>query len=347
MKNMDDFTNSEFIRKRPGMFIGSVNFLGFKNMFGSWLDDIAKNNLSNLTIEIEYHQENHFKLKVSEIEVKTLLESIYSLNTINHNLLNGFGLAVIICLNQKVNVSIKNELYSVNVIANKGELSIHENFSQSNQVDLEIEFEVDLELFPSIIINYFELDKLFEKYSMIYPNLKIITTYFIGEKKVKNTFHNPNGTKHWLDFIINDNLVSKPVFRVDCNAIIDEYTYQISLAFCDTELQENKFLITYANSNELFLGGSLLQGVLDGVSKALKVLANQHNSSSIINYNTIKKHLILVAVFKGSNFEYNSATRSRIGMPNIRRASKNFIHQQLLHNLIDKEALIRELLSKF
>ncbi len=66
---INQLTVIESIRKRPGMYIGSLSMYGVKSMIGSFLDDLLATNNKPITLILEYTKSNAIKIELIEIEL--------------------------------------------------------------------------------------------------------------------------------------------------------------------------------------------------------------------------------------------------------------------------------------
>jgi DNA gyrase/topoisomerase IV subunit B len=103
--------------------------------------------------------------------------------------------------------------------------------------------------------------------------------------------------------------------------------------------------MTYANNDALIFGGSLEQGVLDGLFLAVKQAANRQNI--VVDKRKLKKHFILLAVIKGDNFMFYGSTKTKLYMPLVRQKIKKFVAEQTAVYFKDNDGLEREILDKF
>ncbi|MBK9463176.1 MAG: hypothetical protein IPN94_28135 [Sphingobacteriales bacterium] len=66
----------------------------------------------------------------------------------------------------------------------------------------------------------------------------------------------------------------------------------------------NSYSMSYANVDELVAGGSLIDGILDGIIAAIKYVSKKNNQKVEITRATLKEALILIASVKGDEFTF-------------------------------------------
>lgn len=332
------------IRRRPGMYIGDLTIRGLKNMIGYFLDDIQKDNSSNIEITIEFKKDNWVKIQVNKIDTSLFAETISSLNTDNKFI--SLGLPVMIALSEEIKINVQKLPSLISLWANKG---IYE-YAATTAIDkidrIEVNFKIDFDIFNSFSFNYEIINGFIRKYAFIYSNFKIVSIDSTKDIKQTNLFEYPNGVSDQLDYKIAEQLHGIPLLRLDLKVNIDEYDYQICFCYLDIWLGQT-YIATYANYDELIFGGSLENGILDGIILTFQEYSKSYKNKVKINYKSAKEQLILIAVAKGHNFNFAGSTKCKLEMPKMRKSIKQYVYNQLNYYLKTNEAIAEKVLDKF
>ncbi|MFM9950049.1 MAG: hypothetical protein ACKV1O_19095 [Saprospiraceae bacterium] len=331
----------EHIRKRPGMYIGEMTIRGLKTLLGYFFDDIINNKIGKSEIVVDFRKNNWICLKIDNVDTSLFVKTINNLENENEFVI--FGLPVIIALSEQTKIKITHSTSLLILTSTRG---IYEHATTTTQCEfdrIDIEFKLDDTIFKEIILDYEVLNQFIRRYAFINNNLKIVSTDSRTEVKQVNLFDYPNGILHQLDFKIGEQYYGEPFLKLDLNTEIGEYEYQICFSYQNSWLGQT-YIMTYANYDELIHGGSLEQGVLEGIKLALQKSANKRNVE--IDRRKIKEQLILIAVAKGDNFNFYGPVKTKLTMPKMRKEIKQYVAGQMLTYLADNYEIEQEFLNK-
>lgn len=331
----------EHIRKRPGMYIGEMSIRGLKTLLGYFFDDILSNKIGKPEIVIDFRKNNWINLKIINIDTALFVKIINDLEI--EKSFEIFGLPVIIALSEQTKIKITHGTSLLFLTSTQGTYEYTATTTQHESDNLEIEFKPDEAIFKEIILDYEVLNQFIRRYAFINNNLKIVSIDNRKEVKQVNLFDYPNGISHQLDFKIGEQHYGEPFFRLDLKTKIGEYEYQICFSYQNIWLGQT-YIMTYANYDELIHGGSLEQGVLEGIKSALQKLADKRNVA--IDRRKIKEQLILIAVVKGENFSFHGSVKTKLNMPKIRKEIKQYVAKQMLAYLANNYEIEQKFLTK-
>lgn len=332
----------EHIRKRPAMYIGNLSIRGLKSMLGYFFDDILKANSCKIDINIEFKNSNQIALSIESIDTNVFIETIERLD--EENKLVTLGLPVIIALSEQLNLKIISNSSLLILTSKKGNYEYFKKPITNKTNRIEIEFNIDQTIFNETEIIYEVFNQFLRKYVFINTSFRIISSDSRTDVSQTIFFDYPKGLSQQLDFKIGEQLYGQSFFRLDLSTKIDNYEYQICVSYQDIWLSQT-IIQTYANYDELIYGGSLEQGVLDGLFMAIKQTADKKQIT--IDRQNLKSQLILLAVIKGDNFGFEGSTKTKIYMPKVRKCVKKFVAEQVIKYLADNTDIELKILNKF
>lgn len=338
-----NLTLIDHIRKRPGMFIGYLSFHGIINIVAFFLDDILINNKGKFEVNIYFHKNNYIAIEIKNINTNLFTESIEKLT--NDKGFVSLGLPIIIALGEQAEINISNNGTIYTLSSKNGNYQYSKAISNHEDSHLKVNFKADEAIFESNLdLNYEVFNQFFRKYSSIHFNCKIISRENRTPIAQTICFNYPKGLSNILDLKIAKQDQSPPFLRLDLITQIDNYEYQICFSFHSFLYRQTK-IKTFANYDELIYGGSLEDGIIDGLFLAFKELANKKNIE--VSRKKIKKHLILMAAIKGENFNFYRSTRTELNMPKVRKAIKQFVADRTLIYLKENNMLVDKILNEF
>lgn len=339
--NLNDYTiegitvlrGIDGIRKRPAMYIGSINrFSGLEEMInGLFLDQIPLNE-SLIDVKCEIYNEKRFKIEITNCDFS--ISEIEILNPANFEIkIKSFSISILIALSQEIKISLFKKDKTIELNAIQGDYKTQITSENNNQEKLILDFQLDLEIFKDLQYNYELICKSLRKYAFLYPNFKITVLDYTQNEFQQNIYHFPNGTLHQLEYLsgeINPNALHFHTQIGDC-----EFHISFSL--------ENRFkhIETYVNNNSL-LGGSFLKGILKGIKKGF------------LKYNNFMKKddfrsLILVASVKSESFpfEFEGSCKDFISNLELETEMKTFISKEFYDYLCENKERADRIASDF
>ncbi|HLP51857.1 MAG TPA: hypothetical protein VK154_13305 [Chitinophagales bacterium] len=323
--NATPITNhTEHIRKRPGMYIGGTKITGFKCLLQYFLVAIIKNGLEDLIIEIGFHPSNKLKLKIKNIDTSTLIER---LSKLNRSETYDLEFNCFIALSSEISITIHDIPGVVMFYGKQGICDPVASTSQEKEKSVLIDYQLDNSIFQDFNISYEQINYTLRQFSLLNPGLKIVSTDNASIDFQQNVYYFPEGFKQEVDYILSTYPYADHFLRIDKRERIDNYEYNISM--CYGVYLRDSVIRSFAGTQELFFGGSLEDGIFDGLMFALKELAEQKNEPVRLTRRLIKKNIIVLASVQGPDYTYLGSTRWKLGMPNIRKAAKELIIKHL------------------
>lgn len=339
-----EITPIEHIRKRPAMYIGEPSIYGFHTILSYLFGDLEKIIKLKTEIKIKLKKENRIKIEIHDIETSVFVETINNLKKFNENF--SLGLSVLVGLSEELKIKIDENQNTTILNSKKGIYTIESEQKIQSSTKIEFEFKLDTSIFLNLKINYEILNIFIRKYAFLNSDFKIISINKSSTNIQTNIFEYPNGINEILEIKIAEIALKAPKYYINLKTKIENYEYNICFCYQNNWLGRN-FITSYANHDDLYFGGSLENGILDGIILAINNNAVEKGKKIEINYKNVKKELFLIANVKGLDFTFGGATKSKLEMPKMRKIVKEFVFTEMNLFLSENQEISNELLEKF
>jgi DNA gyrase/topoisomerase IV subunit B len=315
----------EHIRMRPAMYIGFLNHFGFNELVSYFIEDFIRTEIYDIIFILK--KDNRLIMKWTSPE-KTLFitEIIKSIDQYKQGEFY-LSLAGIIALTEYSSIEI-NGLPVLQ--SEKGNFDILDSINHINEEEgcsWMIDFIPDQDIFKGLILSYKVLNDLFRRFSFLNPNLKIRSIDESGDEQQINIFHYSDGLAEIIDYEVQKRLQYDFCFFTLNFQKKTEYSYSVAFAFVDSQVFKPKIKM-YANYKETILGGSLLDGIIQGFKMFLKKEAAKRNMKLNISSSRLKKHLLLYGSVQG-DLTFLGSTRWKLGTPKVQTEIKKFMYEEL------------------
>jgi DNA gyrase/topoisomerase IV subunit B len=325
------------IRSRPGMYIGSIDHSGFNELIYYLIQDFIKAETHEITFSLKENNRLIIECVPSE-NTSFILDAIKNINHYNNEHFY-LSIAGIIALADTLTIEINDSLV---LHSKKGVCEIVSQITDDVNT-IKLDFTADKDIFKDLNLSYQHLNSLLRRFSFLNAKLKIKSIDESTDELQINIFHYPKGLSEIIDFELVKNFrYDSPFFKLNFNKKTN-FSYSLSLAFVGGWSLKPKIKV-YANYKETILGGSLLDGILQGFRKFLKEEALKKNLNLNISNAKLKKHLLLYASVNG-DLSYLGSTRWKLGTPKVQSEIKEFIYQELKSYFTDKENTITDILN--
>ena len=335
----------EFVRKRPGMYIGEMGMRGFKSMLGYLFDELLKDLNTKSEIAVSFIKNDWIRIEAQKIDTKHFLRVLHSSD---ENLIH-FGylsLPVLVALSEELTVQVNGFNSVTNLSAKKGNFIITPSAFQGKKQGLTLDFKLDSGLFQPFEMSYEIINQFIRKYAFLNPGCKITSIDNRTKNDQKNIYDYPLGVSHQLDYEIGMRFYGHPLLRFDFKTIIKEYSYQISFCYMDSWLDKAK-ITSFADDKELIFGGSLIEGVLDGIIASVKKNHKIGEADINIDRKKVKEGLILVAAVRGKNLVFAGCTKEKLEMPRMRRQIRKYISSELTSHFHSQPDVANKFMDTF
>ncbi|WP_462220605.1 hypothetical protein [Ferruginibacter sp.] len=125
-------------------------------------------------------------------------------------------------------------------------------------------------------------------------------------------------------------VLGKPEFELTFDGKVNSNTYQIGLAY-RTDWYPSPNAISFANDIHTVCGGSLVDGILDGLINACKVYAKGNNLTTFkINKKKFTNGLILICAVRGEEYRYGGSWKETLEDSVVRKQAKKLVSKLAL-----------------
>jgi DNA gyrase/topoisomerase IV subunit B len=318
----------DHIRLRPAMYIGSLDFTGFRRMLEYLFESILEDFEGSPTFKIYFYSENKIRINISGLDAVAFHSKLNKVIKSGDRLFD-LGLGVLIALSSDLLILINNFPALSIVHGEKENIQIEKKKSKEDNDNILIDFVPDKEIFKDYTINYEYINIFLRQFAFLNRSLKIISIDNTSEELQRNIFYYPDGIFSELDLAMSKRSYrSSSSFRIAVDTQVDDFSYQIIISN-GWAWPEKSFISTYAGNIETYFGGSLQDGILEALYSAIKEIAKDSNKILSITKKKLLQHLIIIAAVRGKGLVFEGATKSKLGMPKIKKDAKKIVSEIL------------------
>lgn len=323
----------EAIRMRPGMYVGSMDIRGFKELLKYLFLELSFYVPACAYSEFSLHFSAHNRAQVRfksdffdfvrfETSLFHLLEDAVASYFVYPN---HFGTSVLLALCEEVHIH-SGRL----VVAPQAESYRIDIFNQLISKEICLDFKIP----PTFgIFSPAELETVetyLQSLAYLHPFQKIIYAHIPPLETQRKVFFYPNGIAALLDYKIAQNRNTTILFRIDKHFELADCEIRVCLAYADCWTSQN-CVRSFANDREMLWEDSSIKGMFDALRLTAQILAKKENLNPLkINKKILCKTLILIVHTKGKNLAFGS-TGTGFRMPKIRKFVKIQAHIFLLN----------------
>lgn len=333
------------IRKRPAMYTGDLRLTGFWNMLEYLFEDILEDCLENPTLEIDFFPRNEIAIRITNVDTSKTILRIEDLRAAD-NRITGLSFLVLITLSSTISIAINDVPSLVVLRGEKGDFGVATSTSQEKEKSVVIGFTPNSEIFKDLELSYESINSLLRQFAFLNPGLKLISADKTTDELQRNVFYYPTGVFKELDHYISLQPYSTPLLRINIDAQIGGFVYKIGISYQAVWFEQSR-IRTYAGNIETFRGGSLNEGILDGLILSIKKAAQKENVGVTISKKLVKEQFVIIAAVRGEGFVYGGSTKWKLEMPKIRKDVKHLVCQQMGSYLDSNPAVKDDILRRF
>jgi DNA gyrase/topoisomerase IV subunit B len=329
--NINVLTMPEAIRKRPAMYIGSLDMKGKKYFILQTIDSYKIKADSFVSFIITLKQDNFIEICFdeygSDVDFETTFQDHYWLDALKS--LNQF-------LEIRTAKGIQIFERGVLISTDPNPIYIKKNT---------LLFKLDNEIFEDISLFYEALFQPLKERAILNKNLSI--TYKDEREQLlkQNYFYYEEGVKSYMpEFELNGFSEQGQTFYFDEKR--EEINYEFGF-FWDGYLQDN-ILISFVNNDKLRHHGSLTDGIIDGILAVAKKLvaenlelSAQHNKKAKFKFSKKKAicSLRLFASLKMKFPHFGGSTKEKLDDHIVYLDAKNMVFEKLYAHFTTREAI--------
>ena len=307
----------EHMRKRPVMYLGNEGIIA---LFPGLLFDCIKIcSIDEIFFKIEIIADNDFRWSISAKDDLSVFIEYFE--KIADNYFGSYFPFLLKSISEKFEV-ITNEKSKIEV-----------SFSLNTSI-------IDVK------IDYFNLCKSMMQVALLHRQCEIITIDKRKKHISQNYFHFPEGVMYLFEKAKQEAL-GKPDFSLTYDAIFNEKKYQLGIAF-RTDWYPSPNIISFANDIKTIYGGSLVEGIIDGLVAGCKKFVEENYPKTFkIKRKKFYNGLILVAAVRGQEFKYSGSFREALEDKDIQKQVKRIVETLVFDYLNNHKEIADAFLWRF
>ena len=359
----------EHVRKRPGMYIGSVSIRGLHHLVYEIVDNAVDEALAGYCtkIKVEIEPGNiicvedngrgipvdiHKKTKISAAEtVYTQLnaggkfggDSGYKVS----GGLHGVGASVVNALSSWVEVTIQRDggIYQMQFEKGKTVKSL-EKIGESKETGTKVRFLADDTIFETLEYDYETLENRFREMAFLTKGLFISIEDKRVEEPKKAEFCYEGGLNSFVEYLNTnkEKINPKPIYIEKTEAEVPvEIAFQYTTAY-----SENIF--SFVNNINTIEGGTHLEGFKRALTKTFNDYAKSHNilkeKDGNLQGEDIREGITAVISVKVKEPQFEGQTKTKLGNSNVAGIVQSLVNDALSTFLEENPNIAKAILEK-
>ena len=354
--NIQVLEGLEAVRKRPGMYIGSISSRGLHHLVYEIVDNSVDEALAGHCTEIEVCINEGDSITVTDngrgiptgINSKEGVSAVELVFTKLHaggkfggggykvsGGLHGVGASVVNALSEKLEVYIKREgkihyqQYSRGHAI--GELQILGDCGE--ETGTKVTFQPDKEIFEETVFEYKILQQRLREMAFLTKGLKIRLIDKRTEKEQEQTFHYEGGIKEFVQYI---NRSATPLyedvlyFEGSKNNVLVEVALQHNNGY-------NEGIYTFVNNINTPEGGTHLEGLKRALTRIFNDYARKNKilkeKEENLTGEDIREGLSAIVSVKVEDPQFEGQTKQKLGNSEARAAVESVVSEKLTYYL--------------
>ncbi|WP_215536272.1 DNA topoisomerase (ATP-hydrolyzing) subunit B [Borreliella bavariensis] len=350
--NIQVLKGLEAVRKRPGMYIGSVSVNGLHHLVYEVVDNSIDEALAGFCdrIDVVINLDNtitvidngrgiptdiHEEEGISALElVLTKLHSGGKFNKGTYKVsggLHGVGISVVNALSSFLEVYVNRDGKIFRQTFSKGiPTSKVEVVGESSVTGTKVTFLADSEIFETLDYNFDVLEKRLKELAFLNDKIYItIEDKRVGKEK-SSKFYFEGGIKSFVDYLTNDSKAfQSESYYID--GFINDVIVNVGLKWTESYSDNILSFVNNINTKE---GGTHVMGFRSGLTKAMnEAFKNSKISKKDIPNLTgddFKEGLTAVISIKVPEPQFEGQTKSKLGNSEIKKIVEIIVYEHLL-----------------
>ncbi|WP_187982929.1 DNA topoisomerase (ATP-hydrolyzing) subunit B [Borreliella bavariensis] len=350
--NIQVLKGLEAVRKRPGMYIGSVSVNGLHHLVYEVVDNSIDEALAGFCdrIDVVINLDNtitvidngrgiptdiHEEEGISALElVLTKLHSGGKFNKGTYKVsggLHGVGISVVNALSSFLEVYVNRDGKIFRQTFSKGiPTSKVEVVGESSVTGTKVTFLADSEIFETLDYNFDVLEKRLKELAFLNDKIYITIEDKRAGKEKSSKFYFEGGIKSFVDYLTNDSKAfQSESYYID--GFINDVIVNVGLKWTESYSDNILSFVNNINTRE---GGTHVLGFRSGLTKAMnEAFKNSKISKKDIPNLTgddFKEGLTAVISVKVPEPQFEGQTKSKLGNSEIKKIVEIIVYEHLL-----------------
>lgn len=359
----------EAVRKRPGMYIGSVSIRGLHHLVYEIVDNAVDEALAgyctniNVTIEpgnIICVEDNGRGIPV-ETHAKTGLSAAETVYTVLHaggkfggdsgykvsGGLHGVGASVVNALSDWTEVTIQRDGGIYQMAFEKGKtVKPLKRIGDSDKTGTKVRFLADGSIFETLEYEYEVLENRFREMAFLTKGLRINIQDIRDEEKIKKAeFCFEGGLNSFVEYLNNgkEKLHTAPIYIEKQGEVPVEIAMQYTTAYSEN-------IYTFVNNINTIEGGTHLEGFKRALTKVFNDYARSHNilkeKDANLQGEDIREGITAVISVKVKEPQFEGQTKTKLGNSEVTGIVVSMMNEALSAFLEENPAVAKAILEK-
>jgi len=358
----------EAVRKRPGMYIGSVSVRGLHHLVYEIVDNCVDEALAGYCTEINVQIEPGNIISVQDngrgipvdIHPKTKISAAETVYTKLHaggkfggdsgykvsGGLHGVGASVVNALSTWVEVTIQRDggIYEMKFERGKT-IEPLKRIGDSDKTGTKVRFLADDTIFETLEYEYEVLENRFREMAFLTKGLKITIEDLREETPKKAEFHYEGGLSSFVEFLNKnkEKINAKPIYIEKDGEVPIEIAIQYTTAYSEN-------IYSFVNNINTIEGGTHLEGFKRALTKTFNDYAKSHNLIKEKNGNLqgedIREGITAVISVKVKEPQFEGQTKTKLGNSNVTGIVQSVVNEEFSAYLEENPTVAKSILEK-
>ena len=358
----------EAVRKRPGMYIGSVSIRGLHHLVYEIVDNSVDEALAGYCTEINVTIEPGNIIKVEDngrgipvdIHPKTKISAAETVYTVLHaggkfggdsgykvsGGLHGVGSSVVNALSEWTEVTIHRDGGIFQMKFERGKtVETLKRIGNSDKTGTTVRFLADDTIFETLEYEYEVLENRFREMAFLTKGLKITIEDKREEKEQKADFCFEGGLVSFVEFLnkSKEALHEKPIYIEKKG----EFPVEIALQYT-TAYSEN--IYSFVNNINTIEGGTHLEGFKRSLTKIFNDYAKSHNilkeKDGNLQGDDIREGITAIVSVKVKEPQFEGQTKTKLGNSEVTGIVQSAMNEALVDFLEENPQVAKTILEK-
>ena len=358
----------EAVRKRPGMYIGSVSIRGLHHLVYEIVDNCVDEALAGYCDHIEVKIEPGNIISVEDngrgipvdIHPKTHISAAETVYTVLHaggkfggdsgykvsGGLHGVGASVVNALSEWTEVTIQRDGGIFQMKFERGKTTEKlTRIGDSKKTGTKVRFLADSEIFETTNYDYQTLSDRFREMAFLTKGLRITLEDLREETPKKADFCYEGGLVSFVEFLNNnkEKLHPKPIY-IEKNG---DVPLEIAIQYT-TSYSEN--IYSFVNNINTIEGGTHLEGFRRSLTKIFNDYARSHNilkeKDPNLQGEDIREGITAIVSVKVKEPQFEGQTKTKLGNSEVTGAVQSVMNEELSAFLEENPQVAKAVLEK-
>ena len=358
----------EAVRKRPGMYIGSVSVRGLHHLVYEIVDNSVDEALAGYCKNISITIEPGNIIKVQDdgrgipvdIHEKTKISAAETVYTVLHaggkfggdsgykvsGGLHGVGASVVNALSEWTEVTIRRDggVFQMKFERGKTVMPL-QRIGDSNETGTTVRFLADSKIFETLEYEYEVLEKRFREMAFLTKGLKITIKDEREEEKKEAEFCFEGGLISFVEYLNKnkEKLHEKPIYIEKQG----EFPVEIAIQYTSSY---NENILSFVNNINTIEGGTHLEGFKRALTKIFNDYAKSHNilkeKDANLQGEDIREGITAVISVKVKEPQFEGQTKTKLGNSEITGIVQGMMNDALASFLEENPQIAKAILEK-